>query len=151
MQVTGSATITSFGTGFSGCRREVRFAAPCGIVHSSNILLPNGVNVTTAANDILIFRCTGAGQWFLCAQSRPSGTSLDYVLKTGDTMSGALSTTAITSTGGTFVGSAGSAIMGPSAASGSILLRPNGTGSSSGQFVVANDGAASSSGDVRSS
>lgn len=88
--MTGSATITSLGTGFAGCYREVRFAGVCTIVHSATILLPNGVNLTTTANDMIAFRCTTAGQWFLVSWSKPTAANVGFVAKTGDTMTGSL-------------------------------------------------------------
>lgn len=59
--VTGTASITSFGTGFVGCKREVIFTGTPTIVHSASIYLPGLANITVAANDILTLRCTGSG------------------------------------------------------------------------------------------
>lgn len=70
--VTGSASITSLGTGFAGARREVLFTGTPTLVHSANIFLPSGVNITVVANDVLTFRCSAPGQWVLAASSRPT-------------------------------------------------------------------------------
>ena len=85
VQVTGAATITSLGTGYAGCVREVRFSGACVLTHSGNLVLPGGVNLTTAAFDVITFRCIASGQWTLVSLADGRG-----VLKTGDTMSGNL-------------------------------------------------------------
>ena len=96
MQVTGTATITSLGTGFNGCKREVRFSGACTLTHSANLVLPGAANIVTAAGDILQFRCVGTGQWVCVGGSRSNSAeviaSLGYtpVNKAGDTMTGAL-------------------------------------------------------------
>jgi hypothetical protein len=71
VQVTGAATITSLGTGFNGCRRDVRFAGVCTVTHSASIQLPASTNIVTAAGDVLTFRCVAAGQWILTATTKP--------------------------------------------------------------------------------
>lgn len=86
MQVTGAATITSLGTGFNGCRREVRFSGACTLTNSANLVLPGGANIVTAAGDVYAFRCIGSGQWALVGGSKDPMA----VRKTGDTMTGTL-------------------------------------------------------------
>lgn len=61
VSITGSATITSLGTGFVGCLRELRFTGACTLVHSASLVLASGLNITTAASDALQFRCIGSG------------------------------------------------------------------------------------------
>lgn len=96
VEVTGAATITSLGTGFNGCRREVRFSGACTLTHSTNLQLPGSANITTAAGDVCTFRCIGSGQWILVAMNRTTSgqvtSALGYtpVNKAGDTMTGAL-------------------------------------------------------------
>lgn len=53
VQVTGTTTITSFGTTYSGVR-IVRFAGALTLTHSSSLVLPGAANITTAAGDFLI-------------------------------------------------------------------------------------------------
>lgn len=65
--ITGAATIGSLGTGYVGCKRELRFDGACTLTASSNILLPGGADVTTAAGDVYTFRCTASGVWTLVA------------------------------------------------------------------------------------
>lgn len=85
--ITGSATINSFGTGFAGCVRELRFSGACTIVASSNIGLPASANLVTASGDALVLRCISPGVWSLVGGSRDANA----VRKTGDTMTGGLS------------------------------------------------------------
>lgn len=84
--ITGSSAINSFGPGFIGCYRELRFTGTPTILNSSNIALPGGVNLTVSLNDVLGFRCTGSGGWTLVNGSADRGA----VRKTGDTMTGPL-------------------------------------------------------------
>ncbi len=44
------------------------------LTNSANLILPSGVSITTAANDVLCFRCLAAGQWIMTAGSRASAT-----------------------------------------------------------------------------
>jgi len=67
-QVTGTATITSLGTAPAGFLRELRFAGVCTLTHSAALLLPGGVNITTAANDVCTFRSLGSGNWILVSR-----------------------------------------------------------------------------------
>lgn len=112
--VTGTTTITSFGTAYAGCLREVLFSGNLTIVHSSNIFLPAATNIVTGVNDVFTFRCSAPGQWALVSAARPAVgtiggvsafmatvlddanqatalTTLGAVAKTGDTMSASLS------------------------------------------------------------
>jgi hypothetical protein len=53
LRVTGTTTITSFGTNFKGPRFLV-FAGAVTLTNSSTLVLPGGANITTAAGDVLI-------------------------------------------------------------------------------------------------
>lgn len=98
VHVTGSATITSLGTGYIGCRREVRFTGVCTLIHSGNLALPGNVNITTTTTDFITFRCIGVGTWVCVARAKPAITGSDVtaglgytpVNRAGDTMHGAL-------------------------------------------------------------
>lgn len=70
VSITGTVTITSLGTGYAGCRRELRFTDACTLTHSANLVLPGAANFTTAANDVYGFRCTAAGVWVMVSASR---------------------------------------------------------------------------------
>lgn len=54
VRITGTTTITSFGTNYNG-PRYVRFAGALTLTHNATtLILPGGVNITTAAGDCLI-------------------------------------------------------------------------------------------------
>ena len=53
INVTGAATITSFGTNYNG-PRFLRFAGVCTLTNSATLVLPGGANITTAAGDSCI-------------------------------------------------------------------------------------------------
>ena len=53
INVTGAATITSFGTNYNG-PRFLRFAGVCTLTNSASLVLPGGANITTAAGDSAI-------------------------------------------------------------------------------------------------
>jgi hypothetical protein len=72
--ITGTTTITSLGTGFVGCYRELRFAGSLTLTHSANLSI-GGSNYTTVAGDVMGFRCVAAGVWILVNASRPNDTS----------------------------------------------------------------------------
>lgn len=85
VEITGTTTITSFGTAPAGIRRELRFAGSLTITHSSSIQLPGAKNWQTAAGDVLTFRSLGSGQWIMTGHqsldaSRLTGTIPDAVL-----------------------------------------------------------------------
>lgn len=63
IDVTGTTTITSFGTVAAGVVRTVRFTGALTITHSANIILPGAVNLVTVANDIGVWRSLGGGAW----------------------------------------------------------------------------------------
>ncbi|HDS1550747.1 TPA: tail fiber domain-containing protein [Stenotrophomonas maltophilia] len=66
VQITGSATINSFGVGYIGCRRELRFSGACTIVNGSNIQL-GGANLVTVSGESITFRCTASGVWTIAS------------------------------------------------------------------------------------
>lgn len=61
--ITGSATITSLGAGYTGCLRELRFDDVCTLTNSANLLLPGGSDLSTSDGSVLQFRCTAPGVW----------------------------------------------------------------------------------------
>lgn len=71
VQVTGTTTITSFGSsGSAGLIREVHFASALTINASANIILPSSTNITTVAGDVAVLRYEGSGIWRLTSFSR---------------------------------------------------------------------------------
>jgi hypothetical protein len=77
IQVTGTTTITSFGTVAAGVRRFVRFAGALTLTHNAtSLILPGGANITTAANDRLIARSLGSGNWLVEVYQKADGTAV---------------------------------------------------------------------------
>lgn len=74
--ITGDVTISSLGSGFVGCKRELRFTSSPTLAHSSNLQLPHGRNIKVAAGQSLIFRCVANGVW-ACVGGTAITTSLD--------------------------------------------------------------------------
>jgi uncharacterized cupin superfamily protein len=69
VHITGTTTITSFGTMAGGVERTLVFDASLTVTNNANIILAGGANITTAAGDTMIFRSEGAGVWRLVATS----------------------------------------------------------------------------------
>jgi hypothetical protein len=67
IRITGTTTITSFGTTYRG-PRFVRFGGALTLTHNATtLILPGGVNITTAAGDCAIVRPVGSpGEWLGC-------------------------------------------------------------------------------------
>jgi hypothetical protein len=83
VEISGTTTITSFGTSYNG-PRFIRFAGALTLTHSSTILiLPTAANITTAAGDTAIAIPTQAGTgWAVISYTRASGAALsatDYL------------------------------------------------------------------------
>lgn len=123
--ITGDAVINSFGTGFPGCIRELRFSGECTITSSSNIFTPASKNMVTGFGDIITVRCTSSGVWGVVAY----------------TGCNAYSRLSFSSIGANVVLASGSP--------GGVFLRPNGESSSAGQAVVTDNGDFSVSGRFR--
>jgi hypothetical protein len=64
IRITGTTTITSFGSALNGVRRHVRFAAALTLTHNaSSLILPGGANITIAAGDTAVAISLGSGNW----------------------------------------------------------------------------------------
>lgn len=75
VHVTGTVTITGLGTVQAGTRRIVRFAGALTLTHNAtSLILPGGVNITTAANDVATFVSEGGGNWRLAGYLRADGS-----------------------------------------------------------------------------
>lgn len=73
VRITGTTTITSFGTAAAGVRRQLRFAAALTLTNSANLILPSAANITTAADDTAEVESRGAGVWQVRAYQRAAG------------------------------------------------------------------------------
>lgn len=62
--ITGTVTITSFGTISAGIHKVVKFEGALTLTHNAtSLILPGGANITTADGDIAIFISEGSGNW----------------------------------------------------------------------------------------
>ncbi|MGD9538561.1 MAG: hypothetical protein AB7P52_11595 [Alphaproteobacteria bacterium] len=77
VRITGSTTITSFGTAASGVRRILRFAGALTLTHNAtSLILPGNTNLATAANDTATFVSLGSGNWLCAGYKRASGLAV---------------------------------------------------------------------------
>ena len=75
--ITGTTTITGFGTAASGVSRVVLFAGTLMLTHNAaRLILPGGANITTAAGDAAVFVSLGSGNWRCLTYTRANGTSV---------------------------------------------------------------------------
>ena len=74
IRITGTTTITGFGTVAAGVEREVRFAGALTLTHNgTSLILPGAANITTAANDCLTAVSLGSGNWIVTMYQKATG------------------------------------------------------------------------------
>jgi hypothetical protein len=74
VRITGTTTITSFGTVAAGTRRFLTFAAVLTITYNATSLQTPGLaNITTAAGDNAVARSLGSGNWVIESYTRAAG------------------------------------------------------------------------------
>lgn len=65
VDVTGTTTITSFGTAAAGVWRILRFTGALTVMHNaSSLILPGGEHYTTTAGDVMLAVSLGSGNWY---------------------------------------------------------------------------------------
>jgi hypothetical protein len=75
--VTGTTTITSFGTVASGQMYVLLFSGALTLTYNAtSMLLPGAANIVTAANDTAIMVSQGSGNWRCVAYQRASGVPI---------------------------------------------------------------------------
>jgi hypothetical protein len=76
--ITGTTTIASFGMAPAGYKNFLVFDGVLILTNSANIILPNSLNIQTAANDIAELVSEGGGVWRLMRYQRYSDTWTTY-------------------------------------------------------------------------
>ena len=75
--VTGTATITSFNaTGGPGTQVKLHFDGACTLTHNSDLILPGGANIVTAAGDEADFIEFAAGDYRCTSYTKASGLAV---------------------------------------------------------------------------
>jgi hypothetical protein len=75
--ITGTTTITGFGTVAAGVRRLLTFAGVLILTHNaSSLILPGGANITTAAGDTAELLSLGSGNWRVVRYTRADGRAV---------------------------------------------------------------------------
>lgn len=75
--ITGTATITSFGTIESGMRRWLRFQGALTLTHNgTSLICPGSASITTTANDRAVVESLGSGNWIVLFYQKADGTAL---------------------------------------------------------------------------
>lgn len=77
--ITGTTTITSFGSAASTARPlyMIKFAGVLTLTHNgTSLIIPGGADVTTAANDTALVEYLGSGNWRVRDYTKADGTGL---------------------------------------------------------------------------
>lgn len=93
VHITGTTTITAFGTVQAGTRRVVCFDDVLTLTHNgTSLILPTGANITTAAGDTAIMVSEGSGNWRCTGYQKASGQPLAAAAGSVTTVNGASGT-----------------------------------------------------------
>lgn len=85
LDVTGTTTITSFGTVSAGIRKWVTFADALTLTYNATSLkLPGAASITTAAGDKALFESLGSGNWQCLAYQKASGLPVVSLFSASD-------------------------------------------------------------------
>lgn len=78
VDITGTTTITGFGTVTAGALVFVRFTGVLTLTYNAtSLILPGSANITTAANDTALLVSLGSGNWQCVAFNRRAGPVVD--------------------------------------------------------------------------
>ena len=77
VHITGTTTITGWGTATAGVQRETIFDGALQLTHNAtSMILLTGANITTAAGDVARWMSEGSGNWRMTSYARKSGLPL---------------------------------------------------------------------------
>ena len=75
--VSGTTTITGFGTVAAGAERVVQFSGALTLTHNAtSLILPGGASITTAAGDVAYFVSLGSGNWRCTGYQKANGQAV---------------------------------------------------------------------------
>ena len=102
VSITGTTTITSFGTVAAGVLRRGRFTGALTLTHNAtSLIIPGGANKTTAAGDRFEAVSLGSGNWvvywYVTAAAAPAGTVTSVAMSVPSILS--VSGSPVTTTG----------------------------------------------------
>jgi hypothetical protein len=107
VNITGTTTITSFGTVRAGIVKFVRFSGALSLTYNaSTFILPGSASITTVAGDTAMFVSMGSGVWRCYAYSRADGTFVgnvqEFRANYGTSVSNLFGSNSTTGYGGTY-------------------------------------------------
>lgn len=77
VSITGTTTITGFGTVAAGTFRQGRFTGALTLTHNAtSLILPGAANITTAAGDRFQAYSLGSGNWVVSSYTKADGTAV---------------------------------------------------------------------------
>lgn len=90
VHITGTTTITSFGTSAAGVTRYLVFDGALTLTHNAtSLILPGGVNIVTVAGDTATAISEGSGNWRVVDYQKnsafPTPTAMEFVSSTAVT------------------------------------------------------------------
>lgn len=85
LTVTGTTTITSFGTVSAGIRKRLIFGGALTLTHNAtSLILPTAANITTAVGDVAEVESLGSGNWRCTNYAKADGRQVAGVTTFGD-------------------------------------------------------------------
>jgi hypothetical protein len=77
INLTGTASVTSFDTIAAGAEREITHQGVQVLTYNAtSMLMPGAASITTANNDVSVWRSLGSGNWQMTSYQRYSGAAL---------------------------------------------------------------------------
>lgn len=77
VSITGTTTITAFGTIRAGVRRNIRFNDVLTLTHNAtSLILPGNANIVTSPGDNAVAISEGSGNWRITSYQRADGSSV---------------------------------------------------------------------------
>ncbi len=79
VHITGTTTITGFGTVQAGAKREITFDGSLTLTSNTvSLILPGNANIQTTAGDVAIFVSEGSGNWRCVSYLNSTDTYINY-------------------------------------------------------------------------